>query len=239
MNTSLLSISITTIGIATIGMGQGIGGNVGGLHRLADGLGDGVVDRGAGDLGDDVAVLDLNGDTLHLGVVHTVLGGDLAAGVLHSGNGRVGHSMGNRGNVGQRGKGGSMGITIVSAPVCLSISLSLSLVQQMASGHNGGNRSIAENVNNILADLLVLDLLSGHNLGGAHILSGGDARLGGQDLILDFAVGGGSSRQIGAGSSQQLGVSLSRGGSMPDSSQAENHKELKQRAGIVKNAKVS
>ena len=204
---------------------------MGGLHRLADGLGDGVVDGSAGDLGDNVAVLDLNGDTLHLRVVHAVLGGDLAAGVLHSGDSRVSHSMGNRGHK------GSLGIT---QPLGISISIGLSLslpLDKVGSRHDSG--SIAENVNNILADLLVLNLLGGHNLRGAHILSNRGARLGGQDLILDFAVGGGSSRQIGAGSSQQLGVSLSRGGSMPDSSQAENHKELKQRAGIVKNAKVS
>ena len=218
MNTSLLSISITTIGIATIGMGQGIGGNVGGLHRLADGLGDGVVDGSAGDLGDNVAVLDLNGDTLHLRVVHAVLGGDLAAGVLHSGDSRVSHSMGNRGHK------GSLGIT---QPLGISIGLSLSLpLDKVGSRHDSG--SIAENVNNILADLLVLNLLGGHNLRGAHILSNRGARLGGQDLILNLAVGGGSSGQIGGGS-QQLGVSLSVGsrGRKGSGGQEKDSKQLK------------
>ena len=61
-------------------------GDMGGLNGLTSGLGDLVVDIATGDLGHGVAVLDLNGDNLDLGVVNTVLSGDLAAGVLHGGS---------------------------------------------------------------------------------------------------------------------------------------------------------
>jgi hypothetical protein len=224
MNSSLLSVSITTISISAISMGKRVGGNVGGLHRLTDGLGDGVLHGSAGHLGDNVAVLDLNGHALHLGVVHTVLGGDLTASVLDSCDSRVGNSMSNRGHI------GGMGIAIVASPVSLSIGLSLSLVQQV-SGKDGCSRGIAENINNILADLLVLNLLGGNGLSGAHILGGGSACLGGQDLVLHLAVGGVSS-QVG-GSCQQLGVSIRRGSSLRGGSQTENHKELKTESNLI------
>jgi hypothetical protein len=224
MNT-LLSVGIATIGISAIGMGQGIGGHVGGLNRLADGLGDGVVDRGAGDLGDDMAVLDLNGDALHLGVVHTVLGGDLTASVLDGGNSGVGHSMSDRGNsMGHRGSS----IAIVGPPVSLSIglSLSLTLVEEVSSRQNGGNWRIAKDVHNILADLLVLNLLGGNGLGGAHILGRGCTGLSCEDLVLHLAVG---SRKCMVGSGQEvLGIRLGRGGSLGCCRQTEDHKELKQ-----------
>ena len=58
---------------------------MGSLHCLALGGRDGVLYGGAVHLGDGVAVLHLHGDQLDLGVVDTVLGGDLAAGVLHGG----------------------------------------------------------------------------------------------------------------------------------------------------------
>ena len=58
---------------------------MGSLHCLALGGWDGVLYGGAVHLGDGVAVLHLHGDQLDLGVVDTVLGGDLAAGVLHGG----------------------------------------------------------------------------------------------------------------------------------------------------------
>ena len=73
----LLSISIGTIG--------GSVRDVGGLNGLTLVGGDLVNDILAVDLGDGVAVLHLHGDGLHLGVVNTVLGGDLTAGVLHGG----------------------------------------------------------------------------------------------------------------------------------------------------------
>merc|ERR1719281_87261 len=85
-------------------------GHMGGLHGLAGGLGDLVLNISAGHLGDGVAVLHLHGDQLHLGVVHAVLGGHLTAGVLHSGGHRVGNSVGggeDGGNRGSSDEGGS------------------------------------------------------------------------------------------------------------------------------------
>ena len=51
---------------------------MGGLHWLTFGGGYGVLYRDTVHLGDGVAVLDLHGDELDLGVLNTVLGGDLA-----------------------------------------------------------------------------------------------------------------------------------------------------------------
>ena len=100
----------------TVNMGGSIGGvgNVLGHNGLALGGGDLVGHIGTGHLGHGVAVLNLDGDGLHLGVVnlekkrklkynqkmllllstYAVLGGDLTAGVLHGGLQRVGNSVG-------------------------------------------------------------------------------------------------------------------------------------------------
>jgi len=203
--------------------GESVSGNVGGLHRLAGGLGDGVLDVSAGNLGDSVAVLNLDGDDLHLGVVDAVLGGDLVAGVLDGGHSRVGNSMGNGGDssVGNRGnsgvgKGSTGGVgkgstgnmgTIGGSNTSiedLSISLSLSLGLSISlSLHDMGNSrgGVTDGVNNILADLLVLDLLGVNKFLGADVLSSGNAGLGHQDLVLNLAVGGGGSHH--GGSSQR------------------------------------
>jgi len=203
--------------------GESVSGNVGGLNRLAGGLGDGVLDVSAGNLGDSVAVLNLDGDDLHLGVVDAVLGGDLVAGVLDGGHSRVGNSMGNGGDssVGNRGnsgvgKGSTGGVgkgstgnmgTIGGSNTSiedLSISLSLSLGLSISlSLHDMGNSrgGVTDGVNNILADLLVLDLLGVNKFLGADVLSSGNAGLGHQDLVLNLAVGGGGSHH--GGSSQR------------------------------------
>jgi len=216
--------------------GESVSGNVGGLNRLAGGLGDGVLDVSAGNLGDSVAVLNLDGDDLHLGVVDAVLGGDLVAGVLDGGHSRVGNSMGNGGDssVGNRGnsgvgKGSTGGVgkgstgnmgTIGGSNTSiedLSISLSLSLGLSISlSLHDMGNSrgGVTDGVNNILADLLVLDLLGVNKFLGADVLSSGNAGLGHQDLVLNLAVGGGGSHH--GGSSQRCSgsnVSSMRNGS--------------------------
>merc|ERR1719308_205924 len=67
------------------------------LNWLTDGLGDLVVDILASDLGHGVAGLNLNRDSLNLGVVNAVLGGDLATSVLDSGLNCVSNSRGNMG----------------------------------------------------------------------------------------------------------------------------------------------
>jgi len=68
-----------------VGNGDNGLADVGGGDSLAGGDGDEVLDIGTGDLGDDVAVLNLDGDNLDGGVVHAVLGGDSTASVLHGG----------------------------------------------------------------------------------------------------------------------------------------------------------
>jgi len=189
-------------------------------NSLAGGLGELVLNISTGDLGDGVAVLNLNGDSLDLGVVHTVLSGDLTASVLHGGLDGVGNSMSSNGSNGGMGNNGSMGsIGVGSKVLSISISLGLSLTlgNGVVSTNNGCNRGVTDGVNNLLADLLVLDLLSIHSLLGAHILSGGSADLGGQDYFLSCARGGGSS-MVGKRGSKVLRVGLSislrgRGGS--------------------------
>jgi len=180
---------MVSIGGKTIG--------VGGLNSLASGLGQTVLNISASDLGDGVAVLNLDGDNLDLGVVNTVLGGDLTASVLHGGDSRVGNSVGNGGNMGngssnssvsQRGGGKVASITVESISIGLGLSISLSL-------HNMsiGSGSITKDINDILAHLLVFNLLSLDGLGVAHVLSGGGTGLGNKDLLFGDTVGGGAS----------------------------------------------
>merc|ERR1719260_757594 len=69
----------------------------GGHHGLAGGHGELVLYGSTVVLGDGVTVLNLYGDLLDLGVVHTVLSGDLTASMLHSSSDGVSHSMGNGG----------------------------------------------------------------------------------------------------------------------------------------------
>ena len=94
---------------------------MGGLHSLALGDWDGVLHRGAVHLGHGVAMLHLHRDELDLGVVNTVLGGDLPAGVLHCGCHRVGHSVG-----------------WISQELSISLGLGLSLPLTVGSVGGGG-----------------------------------------------------------------------------------------------------
>ncbi len=113
------------------GVGNGVG--VGGLNGLTGGLGQRVLNISASNLGDGVAVLNLNRDNLDLGVVNTVLGGDLTASVLHGGDSRVGNGVSNGSNMGNGsgngvsdGSGGITGISVVSISVGLGLGLSVS-----------------------------------------------------------------------------------------------------------------
>merc|ERR1712168_820241 len=67
-----------------------------GLHRLTGGLGDLVINICTFDLGDNVAVLNLNRDKLYFWAVDAMLGGDLATSMLDLRLDRVRNSMGNR-----------------------------------------------------------------------------------------------------------------------------------------------
>merc|ERR1712025_1098679 len=195
--------------------------HVSGLHRLTGGLGDLVLHVRAGDLGDGVAVLNLDRDKLDFGVVNTVLGGDLSAGVLHGGSHGVGNSVGSgqsKGSyMGSSNQGSSsMGEGVrgeelrVSLGISFSLSLSFTLVDSMSIRSNrSSNWSITDGVNHLLADLLVLDLLCLYSLCGADILSGGSAELGGEDLVVCHAIASSNSVvRSSKGGSRQLGVSL-------------------------------
>ena len=213
------------------GSGHGSVGGGGGDDGLAGGLGQLVLDIGTGDLGDGVAVLNLDGDLDDLGVVNAVLGGDLTASVLHGLGDRVGNGVsngqrsGNRGDSDSRGSGVG-GVVAIGEVLSISIGVSLSfgLSLPLAVVGNGvGNRSVTEGVNDLSADLLVLDLLGGDGLGGADLLGGGCADLGDQDHVLGDTVGGrghghrggnGVSQRGGnvvAGIAKELSVSLSIG----------------------------
>ena len=201
------------------GRGDGVGGGRGD-NGLTGGLGQLVLNIGTGDLGDGVAVLNLDGDLDDLGVVNAVLGGDLTASVLHGLGDGVGNSVGNgkrssnRGNSGDRGS--SVG-SVVSVGEVLSISIGISLSLSISFplavvGSGVGNRSVTQGVDDLSALLLVLDLLGGDGLGGADLLGSGGADLGDQDHLLGDTGGGGGS-VVGNGSHSRGGNGVSeRGG---------------------------
>jgi len=208
---------------------------MGSLHWLTGGLRDLVLHIGTGDLSDGVAVLDLNGDNLDLGVIHTVLSGDLTASVFHSGGHRVGNSMGSDGgNMGSSKRGSGIRKTSEVLGISISLSLSFTLNNGMVatSYDSRYSRLVTDGVNNLLADLLILDLLSLHCLCGAYILGGGYAMAGLQDFIYCLAVGSRHSCSIGSSkrSSQVLGVSLGislrLGGGTSEGQEARNGKYL-------------
>merc|ERR1719215_938739 len=114
------------------------------------------------------------------------------------------------------GSGGITGISVVSISIGLSVSLSL---DNMAIS----SRGVTEGVYNVLADLLVFNLLGLNNLGIANVLSDGSTGLCNKDLLLYNTVGGGSvvgdrgsrkrgcskmSSRQGAASIQELRVGL-------------------------------
>merc|ERR1719331_1400581 len=172
-----------------------------GHNGLALGGGDLVGHIGTGHLGDGVAVLNLDGDGLHLGVVNAVLGGDLTAGVLDGGLQRVSDSVGSN-------WGGGISGVVVGSSEELGVSLGISLpLGDVVSG------SVTDHINDLLADLLVLDLLSLDSLGGADVLGGGGAGLGDQGLHHGLAVGGvvghGSHGSHGRSAEEVLRISLS------------------------------
>merc|ERR1711970_3135 len=138
------------------GRGNGVGGGRGD-NSLAGGLGQLVLDIGTGDLGDSVAVLNLDGDLDDLGVVDAVLGGDLTASVLHGlGDGVCnsvgdGQRSGNGGDSDSRGSGvGS--VVAVGEVLSISIGVSLSLgfsLPLAVVGNSVSNRSVTEGVNDL------------------------------------------------------------------------------------------
>jgi len=205
----LLSVSISSMG----NWGNNRGSissmrHVSGLNSLTGSLRDLVVDISTGNLGDGVAVLDLNRDKLDLGVVNTVLGGNFTASMLDSGSDGVSNSVGsNWSNSNRGGKRSSNGMgSIRMSGKELRISLGLSLSLTLGNGVVS-QRLVTDGVNDFLANLLVLNLLGLNSLSGAHILSRWDTCLGHKNLNLSLAVG--SRNAVVWGSSNELGISLS------------------------------
>ena len=105
--------------------------DMGGLNLLAGGLGDVVLNIGTGHLGDSVTVLNLNRDKFDLGVINTMLSGDLMTGMFNCGSDRVSNSSdrvsnsigSNRSN---SSNGGNSSMSIRMGKV-LRISLGISL----------------------------------------------------------------------------------------------------------------
>jgi len=211
------------------GSSHGSVGSSGGDDGLTGGLGKLVLDIGTGDLGDGVAVLNLDGDLDDLGVVNAVLGGDLTASVLHGLGDGVGNGVGNgqRSNGMSHSNGGSDGVgkgkTSVSEGktgvgevlgISISLGLGLSLPLAVVANEGSGNGSVTEGVNDLLAHLLVLDLLGGDGLGGADLLGSRGADLGDQDHVLGDT-GGSRGSVVGDGSHNGSGNGVSqRGGNV-------------------------
>ena len=160
---------------------------------------------------------------------YAVLGGDLTASVLHSLGDGVGNSVGNgqRSNGMSHSNGGSDGVgkgkTSVSEGktgvgevlgISISLGLGLSLPLAVVANEGSGNGSVTEGVNDLLAHLLVLDLLGGDGLGGADLLGSRGADLGDQDHVLGDT-GGGRGSMVGDGSHNGSGNGVSqRGGNV-------------------------
>jgi len=171
----------------------------GGHHGLAGGHGELVLHRSTGHLGDGVTVLNLYGDLLDLGVVHTVLSGDLTASMLHSSSDGVSHSMMDRGdmlcysNVASTCMSDTVSILrceVQRISLSLSISFRLSLSLPLAMMIRS---SITQSVHNLLAHLLILNLLGIHSLSAANLLRVSSTGLSDQDDIFRCTVGSRSS----------------------------------------------
>jgi len=220
--------------VSKSGGSKGSMGHMGGLNGLTSGLGDRVLHWGTGDLGDDMAVLNLDGDNLDLGVIHTVLSGDITASTLHIGGYGVGNSMGSDGgNRGSSQRSSSIWKTSKVLGIGIGLSLSFTLTKGMvASSYNSRNRCITDGVSHLLADLLIFNLLSINCLCGAYILGGGYAVAGLQDFIYCLAVGSRNGCSIGGSqwSSQvlrvSLGISLRLGGGTGEGQEARDGKYL-------------
>ena len=143
------------------------------LNRLAGGLGDLILNRCTSYSCDSVAMLNLNRNKFDLRVVNTVLSGDLTASMFDSSLNGVSYSMGNWsnrvGSVTTKELGISFGIS-------LSLTLTISSITMVTSNRgnwsNWCSRCITKSVDNLLADLLVLNFFSIDYFSCANILSG-------------------------------------------------------------------
>jgi hypothetical protein len=157
-----------------------------GLNRSAGGLGHVVNHLGAGDLGDGVAIVNLNGNLLNLGIVNTVLGHNLVTGVgdgvlLRHGDG------GDHWQDRSMGRDGRVNECVGLVEACLGLSSCLTLPVMAMNGWNRW-RAIADCALYILTQLAELDLLCGHGVVEADCLGCGGAGLGHHLLLLDHTV---------------------------------------------------
>merc|ERR1740128_1445246 len=134
-------------------------GNMLGYNLLADGLGEFILNIGTGHLGDSVAMFNLNWDLFDLGVVNTMLSGDLTTSMFNCGGNRVGNSSSNWGNSSMMSIAsiGTGKVLRISLGISFSFSFSFSLT---FANRVVGSRLVTDGVNDLLADLLVLNLLS-------------------------------------------------------------------------------
>ena len=111
-------------------------------------------------------------------------------------------------------RGGQGSVVVGVGGEELGVSLGLGISLSLGNVVSGG---VTDHIDDLLADLLVLDLLSLDSLGGADVLGGGGAGLGDQGLNHGLAVGGvvgdgGDGGHGGVvGSQEVLGVGLSFG----------------------------
>jgi len=165
-----------------------------GHHSLTGGLGQLILHIITGNLGHGVTMLHLDGYFDDLRIVDTVLSGHLAASMFNCSGHRVSNSVSNRSYRGHMSDGSNWGScvsTMVSyrgdgsnwgscvgcgdvLRVSLSFSISFSF-DMMVSSHRW---CIAKGVHDLLAFFLIFNLLSGHTLCGADLLSFRSAHLG-------------------------------------------------------------
>jgi len=214
-------------------------GDMGGLHGLTCGGWDLVLNWGADNLCDGVAVLNLNWDKLDLGVVNTVLGDYCATSVLDSGGDRVSNSMGNWGNWSNVVSSITSSITSKELGISFGISLSFTLDITMITSNKRSmdSRCVTKSVSHFLADLFILNLLGIDDLLGAHILSRRHTGLGQQNLNSGDTVGSGHYMPGMVSCSKELRVGLSfcvsSGGSSGHSQEARQSKELQEDSNIL------
>jgi len=209
-------------------------GDMFGLDCFTGGLGDLVVDIGTGNLGDSVAVLNLNWDKLDLGVINAVLSGNFTASMLDISFDGVSNSMGsnwsNMSNWGCKRSSSKRGSIRMGKELRISFSFSISLTLSNVMSRGSNKRSsITDGVNNFLADLLVLNLFSLNSFSGADILSSRDTGLCHKNLHFSLAVGSrdskrGSIRMSSKELRVSLGISLRSGCCTSKSKKARNSK---------------
>merc|ERR1719206_358202 len=156
------------------------------LHRFTGGLGDLVINIRALDFGNNMTVLNLNWNKLHLGVVNTMLSGNLATSVLHFGCHRMSNSMGRYMSNSRYGNYGGLvnkGARSYDQWISFSLSLSFTLVNLMIPI----GWLITESFHDFLAHLLILNFLCFYSFSLTNILSEWNTRLSCENFMFCLA----------------------------------------------------